>query len=107
MEKLLTAGQVADHLGIHVKTLYRLLRDNQIALTFIRKHGRMIGFRPTDVARYLDIREVNRTGDGPRKARPRKARELKKYRFMTDEEAQAFFADVARDEDGNIICVSD
>jgi excisionase family DNA binding protein len=51
MEKLMTAQQVADVVGMHVKTLYRLLRDNQIALTFVRKHGRMIAFRPSDVVR--------------------------------------------------------
>jgi len=91
MEKLLTAGQVADHLGMHVKTLYRLLRDNEIALTFVRKHGRMIGFRPSAVERYLGSHEVVRDGAGSGK--PRKPRPLRKPAagFMSDEEAGLFF----------------
>jgi excisionase family DNA binding protein len=87
MEKLLTAGQVADHLGIHVKTLYRLLRDNQIALTFIRKHGRMIGFRPSDVGRYIDLHQVDRDGTAPKVRKPHKPR----AGFLSDEEARLFF----------------
>src|SRR6267143_6883344 len=88
MEKLMTAQQVADNLGMHVKTLYRLLRDNQIALTFVRKHGRMIAFRPSDVERYLSLHEVVRNGAGQRKPRkPSKARPG----FLSDEQAQLFF----------------
>ena len=104
MEKLLTAGQVAEHLGMHVKTLYRLVRDNQIALPFIRKHGRMIGFRPSDVVMYLDLNQVNRDGTSPSK--PRKPRKPSAG-FLSDEEAQAFFANVGRDDEGNIMAISD
>jgi hypothetical protein len=46
-----------------------------------------------------------RQRDSPRK--PRKAPKLKEYRYFTDEEAQAFFAGVERDADGNILCVSE
>jgi excisionase family DNA binding protein len=98
MEKLLTAQQVADHLGMHVKTLYKLLRENQIALNFIRVNGRTIAFRPADVQRYLDEREVIRTGNSPKK--PRKQSRPKTngsskdrdFSFLTDPEARAFFA---------------
>ncbi len=104
MEKLLSARQVAEHLGMHVKTLYRLLRDNQIALPFIRKHGRMIGFRPSDIRIYLDLHQVNRDGTSPSK--PRKPRKPPAG-FLSDEEAQLFFADVKRDDEGNIMAISD
>ena len=103
MEKLLTASQVADHLGMHVKTLYRLVRDNQIALPFIRKHGRMIGFRPSDVLTYIDLHQVDRDGTSPMVRKPRKPR----AGFLSDKEAQVFFANVRRDEDGNIVCQSE
>ena len=102
MEKLLSAQQVADHLGMHVKTLYRLLRDNQIALTFVRLHGRMIAFRPSDVEMYLGSREVVRNGAGiKKKTKPRKPYPG----FLSDEEAQTFFAGCERDEDGNITSI--
>jgi excisionase family DNA binding protein len=89
MEKLMTAQQVADVVGMHVKTLYRLIRDNHIALTFVRKHGRMIAFRPSDVERYLSLHEVVRNGAGQRKPRkPSKARPG----FLSDAEARLFFS---------------
>ena len=88
MEKLMSAQQVAEHLGMHVKTLYRLLRDNQIALPFIRKHGRMIGFRPSDVLTYVDTHRVNRDGTSPIKPhKPRKPRPG----FLSDEETWVLF----------------
>ena len=91
MEKLLTAQHVADHLGIHIKTLYKLLRENRIALNFIRLHGRMIAFRPSDVEMYLGSHEVIRDGSGPKKAR-KKVKTIKAdYKILTDAEAQAFF----------------
>jgi len=96
----MTAQQVADNLGMHVKTLYRLIRDNHIALTFVRKHGRMMAFRPSDVERYLGLHEVVRDGAGLRK--PRKARKTPPG-FLTDEEAQQFFDGCERDEDGHYI----
>ncbi|SRR5216684_1981298 len=91
MEKLLTSQQVADHLGMHIKTLYKLLRENRIALNFIRLHGRMIAFRPSDVELYLGSHEVIRDGSGPKKPR-KKAKSIKAdYKILTDAEAQAFF----------------
>lgn len=102
MEKLLTAQQVADHLGMHVKTLYKLVRENQIALNFIRVNGRTIAFRPADVQRYLDEREVIRTGESPKK--PRKQNRPKtnnsgkdrKFSFFKDTEAQLLWTDVRK-----------
>ncbi len=44
MEKRPSAVQVADHLGMHPKIRYRLLRDNKIALNFERIHGRANAF---------------------------------------------------------------
>jgi excisionase family DNA binding protein len=105
MEKLLTTKQVADRLNMHPKTLYRALRENTIALNFIQTSPRRFGFRPADVARYLDEREVIRTGDSPRKPRP--GRKPKEYRYFTDAEAQEFFAGVERDAEGNIVCFED
>jgi excisionase family DNA binding protein len=69
MEKLLSARQVAEYLGMHLKTLYKALRENRMALKFVRLQGRTIAFRPKDVEAYLSEREVNRTGDGIRKRR--------------------------------------
>lgn len=109
MEKLLKAEHVADHLGMHVKTLYKLLRENQIALNFIRVNGRTIAFLPADVEAYLNDRKVIRTGDSPRK--PRKTSRPKTYGtrtdFLSDAEARAFFAGIKTDEDGNYIVRSD
>jgi excisionase family DNA binding protein len=101
MEKLLTAQQVADFLGMHVKTLYRLLRDNEIALTFVRKHGRMIAFRPSDVELYLGSHEVVRNGAGLRKKKRKPSKPL--AGFLSDEEAQAFFSGCVKDDEGNLI----
>jgi excisionase family DNA binding protein len=97
MEKLLSAQQVADFLGMHPKTLYKMLRENRIALNFIRLPGRTIAFRPKDVETYVSEREVVRTGDGPRKKESAFAKLKRKYpdhEIMTSEQAQAFFANV-------------
>jgi hypothetical protein len=116
MEKLLSAQHVADHLGIHVKTLYKQLRENRIPLDFVRKAGNRIAFRPSVVERFMADRDVTRDGSSPaRKKKP------KKYGYpsdpktrhamlaaanapiMTDAEAQQFFAGMERDQDGNFI----
>jgi hypothetical protein len=89
---------------MHPKTLYRALRENTIALNYIQTSPRRFGFRPADVQRYLDEREVIRTGSGIRKSK--KLSKPDEYRYMTDEEAQAFFTGVKCDEDGNVICQS-
>jgi len=98
MEKLLSAQQVSDYLGMHPKTLYKLLRENRIALNFIRLHGRMIAFRPKDVELYLGTHEVTRTGNGPKKKKESATAKLRRMfkgcEIMTNEEAQAFFANV-------------
>src|ERR1700691_5330568 len=105
MEKLLTTKQVAEQLNMHPKTLYRSLRENTIALNYIQTSPRRFGFRPSDVARYLDEREVIRTGDSPRKSRKVKPKEYraKDFRYFTDEEAQIFFANARHDDEGNIL----
>jgi excisionase family DNA binding protein len=109
MDKLLSAQQVADHLGMHPKTLYKALRENRMALNFIRL-GRTIAFRPADVEAYLNAREVARTGDGPRKRRKQTLKEQlsRKYKIvdiMTNEEAERFFAKVSKrvSDDGRFI----
>jgi excisionase family DNA binding protein len=53
MNKVLSAQQVAGSLGMHIKTLQKLLRENKIALNFIQI-GRKVHFRPADVEKYLD-----------------------------------------------------
>jgi predicted DNA-binding transcriptional regulator AlpA len=104
MEKLLSAQQVADHLGMHPKTLYKRLRENRIALNFVRLHGRMIAFRPKDVELYLGAHEVIRTGGGTKKAQRKETadqklrRRFKDYKILTDEEARAFFSNVVSPE---------
>jgi excisionase family DNA binding protein len=95
VDKLLSSQQVADHLGMHVKTLYKLLRENKLALNFIRVHGRTIAFRPSDVELFLGSHEVIRDGSSlknkKRKATP--SRQITAH-IMTDEEAQDFFRGV-------------
>lgn len=104
MEKLLSAQQVADHLGMHPKTLYKLLRENRIALNFVRLHGRMIAFRPRDVELYLGAHEVIRTGGGTKNTHRKETtdqkmrRRLKDYKILTNEEAQVFFSNVVSPE---------
>jgi excisionase family DNA binding protein len=91
MEKLLTVAQVADHLAMHPKTLYKLLRENRISLNFIRLTGKMIAFRPKDVETYISLHEVIRTGDGPKKKKNKVLKPKFKYEIMTDTQAQEFF----------------
>jgi predicted DNA-binding transcriptional regulator AlpA len=106
MEKRLSAVQVADHLGMHPKTLYRLLRENKIALNFERIHGRAIAFKPSEVERFLSLREIRRDGSGakkkaanslkrsPKETSTKTANEVVGYTaavYLTDEEAKKFF----------------
>jgi hypothetical protein len=105
---LLTTKQAAERIGWHVKTLYKALRENTISLNYIQTSPRRFGFRPADVQRYLDDREVVRTGDSPRKPRREKTnRSVTKkgtmYRWLSDVEAQQFFQNVQRDDDGSLI----
>ena len=115
MEKLLSARHVADHLGMHIKTLYKMLRENRIPLTFVRLTGNKIAFRPAAVEIFLATREVKRDGAGTvRKKKPRKygypkdpkvRRAMLTAQTMTNEEAQEFFAGMRRDKEGRIISV--
>jgi excisionase family DNA binding protein len=116
MENLLTAAQVAIHLKMHPKTLYKMLRENRIALSFVRRK-RSIFFRESAVKAYVEMNEVRRDGTG--KSKPAKKRPIPRgviagaddigkydtsmFRILTDEEAQAFFAKCERDEDGSFI----
>lgn len=110
MEKLLSVAQVSEFLGVHPKTLYRLIRDNRIALRYIRTKGRTIMFRPSDIEDFVIQREVQL--DGSRKRRkPKKpagvysetagksftTKELKNL-AMTNEEAQRFFEGLETDD---------
>jgi predicted DNA-binding transcriptional regulator AlpA len=97
MEKLLSAKQVADLLGMHPKTLYKRLRENRIALNFVRLSDKSIAFRPKDVETYLGTHEVVRVGGGKAKKKKESASSSKrkhgyKSRMLTDEEVQALFA---------------
>jgi|ERR1700733_3091874 excisionase family DNA binding protein len=106
MEKRLSVAQVADHLGIHPKTLYRLLRENKIALNFEQMHGRAIAFKPSEVERFLSLREIRRDGSGakkkaaslskksPKETSKKSANEIVGYTatvYLTDGEAKKFF----------------
>jgi len=111
MERLLSARHVAEYLGIHIKTLYKMLRENRIPLAFVRLTGNKIAFRPAEVERFIAAREVNRDGSGRVKkktrkygypADPRLRGLMLTAKTMSDEEAQQFFAGVRRDEFGNI-----
>jgi hypothetical protein len=98
MEKLLTTQQVADVLGMHIKTLQKRLRDNDIALSFVQLSPRKIGFRPGVIETYISTHEIARDGSGLRKRAKRKIK--MPAPFMTDAEAQAFFEGIERDSDG-------
>jgi hypothetical protein len=63
MDKLLTDREVARYLGMHIKTLQKLLRENKIALNFIQMDHRILS-RPADVERYFDSLTVIRDGSG-------------------------------------------
>jgi excisionase family DNA binding protein len=99
VEKLLSAQQVADYLGIHVKTLYRQIRENTIALNFVQL-GRLIAFRPAAVEKYIETHEIRRDGLGKQRVSKTKSRHRQ---IMTDEEAQLFFEGVLRDADGALL----
>jgi len=103
-DKLLSAQQVADYLGIHVKTLYKLLRENKIALNYVRVHGRMIAFRPAAVELYVRTHEIVRDGSGVGNKATKKKPQMTWRGIMSDEEAQEFFAGVERDSDGVLLC---
>jgi|SRR5579864_2275491 len=99
-DKLLTARQVAEYLGMHVKTLCRLLREDKIPLNHIRRSGHTILFRPADVENYLRQNEISRTGAGSSKPVQKSRRN---YLKMTDAEAQKFFEGLEHNKDGEII----
>jgi predicted DNA-binding transcriptional regulator AlpA len=100
MDKLLTTQQVADALGLHIKTLQKRLRENEIALSFVQLSPRKVGFKPSEVARYIDLHEIRRDGRGLKKRAKRTTKVRFPVEFMTDAEAQAFFEGVMRDPDG-------
>jgi excisionase family DNA binding protein len=103
VDKLLSAQQVADHLGMHPKTLYKLLRENKIALNFIRLHGRTIAFRPADVERYLGSHEVMRDGSGVKAKAKRAKVSPRTAQVMSDAEAQEFFATVEKKKSAGFV----
>jgi predicted DNA-binding transcriptional regulator AlpA len=101
MGKLLSAKQVAEHIGMHPKTLYKHLRNGTIPLKVVHVHGDRIGFRPEDVEEYLKDRTIN---PGIRKRRkPTVLEQLRQKHtlrdIMTDKEAQDFFEDVDMNPD--------
>jgi excisionase family DNA binding protein len=113
MEKLLSASQVAEELGMHPKTLYKLLRENKIGLNFIRV-GKQLMFRPIEIEQHLSRHEVIRDGSGRKKkpARPMTGKKMPNQtivfdglvaKAMTDKEAQEFFKNCRRTTDGAVI----
>lgn len=96
-EKLLSAHQVAGFLGMHVKTLYRLIRDNRIALNFVRLPGRSIAFRPSALQTYIETHEVSRNGAGKRNKPKRTAKPaiIKEFEIMSAAEAAAMLNQLA------------
>jgi excisionase family DNA binding protein len=104
MEKLLNASETAAILGVHIKTLYKMLRQNKVEMTFIRVGSGVIRFRPSEVERYLSACEVIRTGSGKTNNAARRKTEMIAELLTGDEEIRAFFAGVEKDEDGNLMC---
>ena len=68
MEKLLTAPEIAEHLGVRTSTIYQWTHQEFIPHI---KLGKLVRFRECDVVRWLE----ERTSIG-RKARKVDAREL-------------------------------
>jgi excisionase family DNA binding protein len=101
MEKLLTDRQVADHLGMNVRTLRRKIQANTVALNYIPQ-GRQMLFKPDAVERYVKSLEIVRDGSG-KTTKVRNSKKLKVRAIMTDEEAQAFFEGIARNSDGDLL----
>src|ERR1700681_163021 len=104
---MLTAGQVTTHLGIGMRTLYRLTDSRK--MTCCKLDG-LLRFNPADVKRFVEKRAMRGSGFAPApfETLPEpETLDTSKYRSMTDEEAQAFFAGVERDEDGNLMCSLD
>ena len=79
MEKLLTTQQVADILGLHIKTLQKRLRNNDIALHFVRMSPRKIGFKPSVLETYIDTHEVRLDGRGLKKRAKRKVEDTRAF----------------------------
>jgi predicted DNA-binding transcriptional regulator AlpA len=109
---LLDPAEVADQLGMPLKTLYDHIRNNTIDLPVVRKSERRLGFEPQDVEAYKKRHKVMLDGSGRRK-KPAKAK-IEKYvqvyspvRHMTPKEIRDFFSNVERDEDGNLMCSPD
>jgi excisionase family DNA binding protein len=56
-ETLITKREAAGRLGVSTRTLEGLMRDR--AIRFVRIAKRRIGFRPSDVERFIESRTVN------------------------------------------------
>ena len=98
----LRPASVVSHLGVSLRTLYRLVNSKK--LTAYKLDG-MLRFNPADITIFLSKRAL-------RAGTPALFEELTiklltlnpaKFRVMTDEEAQKFFEGVPRDENGNIL----
>ena len=100
---LLTAEQVTTHLGISLRTLYRLVNSNK--LTTYKLDG-ALRFNPADIRLFLSRRALRAGTPAPFEELPigsLPTLDMTKFRIMTDAEAQQFFDGVPRDENGNIL----
>jgi excisionase family DNA binding protein len=99
---LLTAEQVINHLGISLRTLYRLVNSKK--LTAYKFDG-MLRFNPADITIFLSKRALRAGTPAPFEELTIKLPMLNpsEFRVMTDAEAQQFFDGVPRDENGNIL----
>jgi excisionase family DNA binding protein len=98
---LMTADQVKDHLGISLRTLYRIVNSGK--LTAYKLDG-MLRINPADSSIFLSMRALRAGTPAPFEELTITLPTLdgSRYRTMTDAEAQQFFAGVKRDEAGNI-----
>jgi excisionase family DNA binding protein len=105
---LLTAEQVTTHLGISTRTLYRYIDSRK--LTCYKLDG-LLRFNPADVKRFLERRALRASGILPAPfetlSNPEQDIQSNEYRPMSDEEAQAFFAGIKRDEYGCLMTTPD
>ena len=93
MEKLLSAEQVADFLGIHIKTFHEKLKNNEIALPYVQVTQRRRGFRPEALESFVQSQTVLLDGRGRRrkliKTESAKYAESNEIVFLSDHAARS------------------
>src|SRR5207302_227754 len=99
---LLTLKQVLDWLPISERTIHRYLDAGKLRAY---KMDGLLLFNPTDIENFLKRRSVGGGPLTPFKDQPEL--NASQYKPMSDAEAQEFFKNCERDQDGNLIAKLD